>query len=569
MSNFLMLSQAPAAMERREPSTNSGILGGGGSSIETEPCQSTSGNMPTPSRALQTRYLELVFGSDVTLGGNPGLHAYFRHMEDSFEPLLEASFAPVWDAFGLPRPRSTHDCWPLPVAVLEAIQRQTREPQDVSIDVIIEAMLSACGSPVLSNRSFCQVAVFAVLCWSTMILTPGLQPQAPQPQLVCHLSRRFESDKLVQQTLDRCRRSIPATFRGFKAQAWGRDVMQVAQHESRRSEDLHKSVLNYRSLQMFGKIRIQWVTSMAAHLEFDPASRHLSVFRFPTVCALRSMQDRNSQRTVLRSICEEFDPLPAEDIVHRYTTLEQEILLSYRLLFAQSSASRKRIGAELNKLRRDGQLVDDFLSTLFDPERALANKREIEVSYSQEIEKLLHENFPEYSRIEMMNVVVRKRDPRYPAPGNSIEVSHEQPAGIPHTDFSVNGLPLQTELSFPGQWIHLKDMDFDILNLWRPLYGPNDDWPLAVCDYTSVEDGDIILNDDLHRDRAVENCLLHPNAAHRWHYIAGQTPEDVLVFRTVDSRGKRARGFHCAVENPLSPPGQLRSSIEIRVVAIR
>ncbi|RMJ08400.1 hypothetical protein CDV36_011981 [Fusarium kuroshium] len=208
-------------------------------------------------------------------------------------------------------------------------------------------------------------------------------------------------------------------------------------------------------------------------------------------------------------------------------------------------------------------------NTSVDPERALANKREIEVSYSQEIEKLLHENFPEYSRIEMMNVVVRKRDPRYPAPGNSIEVSHEQPAGIPHTDFSVNGLPLQTELSFPGQWIHLKDMDFDILNLWRPLYGPNDDWPLAVCDYTSVEDGDIILNDDLHRDRAVENCLLHPNAAHRWHYIAGQTPEDVLVFRTVDSRGKRARGFHCAVENPLSPPGQLRSSIEIRVVAIR
>ncbi|RSL68868.1 hypothetical protein CEP53_002404 [Fusarium sp. AF-6] len=364
MSNFLMLSQAPAAMDRREPSTNSGILGGGGSPIEIEPFQSTSGNMPTPSRALQTRYIELVFGSDVTLGGNPGLHAYFRHMEDSFEPLLDASFAPVWDAFGLPRPRSTHDCWPLPVAVFEAIQRQTREPQDVSIDVIIEAMLSACGCTVPSNRSFCQVAVFAVLCWSTMILTPDLQPQAPQPQLVCHLSRRFESDKLVQQTLDRCRRSISATFRGFKAQAWGRDVMQVAQHDSGTSEDLHKSALNYRSLQMFGKIRIQWVTSMAAHLEFDPASRHLSVFRFPTICALRSMQDRKSQRRVLRSICEEFDPLPAEDIVHRYTTLEQEILLSYRLLFAQSSASRKRIGAEINNLRQDGQFVDDFLSTL-------------------------------------------------------------------------------------------------------------------------------------------------------------------------------------------------------------
>ncbi|KAF5000630.1 hypothetical protein FDECE_11167 [Fusarium decemcellulare] len=203
------------------------------------------------------------------------------------------------------------------------------------------------------------------------------------------------------------------------------------------------------------------------------------------------------------------------------------------------------------------------------PDKALDDKREIEESYSHEIEELLRQHFPEYSRIEMMNVVVRKRDPRYPAPGNAAIASHEQPAGVPHTDFSVDGLPLQAELSFPGQWVHLKDMDFDVLNLWRPLHGPNDDWPLCLCDYTSIEEGDIILNDDLHRDRAVENCLLHANEKHRWYYVAGQTIEDVLVFRTVDSTGKRARGFHCAVENPLSPPDQLRSSIEIRVVAIR
>lgn len=50
----------------------------------------------------------------------------------------------------------------------------------------------------------------------------------------------------------------------------------------------------------------------------------------------------------------------------------------------------------------------------------------------------------------------------------------------------------------------------------------------------------MILNDDLHRDRAGENTLLHPNERHRWHYISSQTIEDVLVFRTIDSTGKRA-----------------------------
>lgn len=78
-------------------------------------------------------------------------------------------------------------------------------------------------------------------------------------------------------------------------------------------------------------------------------------------------------------------------------------------------------------------------------------------------------------------------------------------------------------------------------SLWRPLHGPNDDWPLVVCDFSSIEERDMILNDDLHRDRAVENTLLHSNEKHRWHYIGGQAIEDVLIFRIIDSTGRRAR----------------------------
>ncbi|KAK4643020.1 hypothetical protein QC761_402305 [Podospora bellae-mahoneyi] len=164
---------------------------------------------------------------------------------------------------------------------------------------------------------------------------------------------------------------------------------------------------------------------------------------------------------------------------------------------------------------------------------------------------------------------VRKRDPAFPSPGAVSIVSHEQPAGVPHSDFSVGGLPLQIELSFPGQWENLKDKEFDVINLWRPLHGPNFDWPLTLLDFASVEPDDMILNDDLHRDRAMENTLLHFNEKHRWYFVNGQTVDDVLVFRIVDSTGKRARGFHCAANNPNTPPGQMRTSIEIRIVAVR
>lgn len=61
-----------------------------------------------------------------------------------------------------------------------------------------------------------------------------------------------------------------------------------------------------------------------------------------------------------------------------------------------------------------------------------------------------------------------------------------------------------------------------------------------MCDYESIEENDIINNDDIHRDRVGENSLLHYSPKHRWYYICQQTPEDVFVFRNTDSTGHRA-----------------------------
>ncbi len=128
-------------------------------------------------------------------------------------------------------------------------------------------------------------------------------------------------------------------------------------------------------------------------------------------------------------------------------------------------------------------------------EEALADKARIEDEYANEIEALLHQRFPEYSRIETINVIVtqphvlfcplfsvstvvatygdskteefctfqvRKRDGRYPS-DMPVTVTHEQPGSVPHSDFSLGELPRQLELSFPGQWVHLKNKSYDLL----------------------------------------------------------------------------------------------------------
>jgi hypothetical protein len=150
-------------------------------------------------------------------------------------------------------------------------------------------------------------------------------------------------------------------------------------------------------------------------------------------------------------------------------------------------------------------------------------------------------------------------------------ITHEQPARITHSDYSVDGAMLQLRDSFPNQEEYFEDKEFDMIksettsylvdseyhyavlcaangcrdSVWRPLLGPNDDWPLAVCDYTSIDpQNDIISADRLHKDRVGENQLLFPSKKHRWYYIEGQQTCDLLVFRNIDSTGRRASKFY-------------------------
>ncbi|KAG8163191.1 hypothetical protein KVR01_006488 [Diaporthe batatas] len=207
--------------------------------------------------------------------------------------------------------------------------------------------------------------------------------------------------------------------------------------------------------------------------------------------------------------------------------------------------------------------------TKLDPKEAWERKREVQKSYWDQIERLLEKRFPQYSRIESYDLTLRSRDEDFPKNARVYVDSHEQPATMPHTDVSSAGALTELMHVFPGQREYVEGKDYDIINVWRPLIGPNDDWPLAICDWTTIDSqNDILVNDGIRRDRVDENCLLHYNEAHRWYYIKDQTTEDLLVFRNVDSSGCRARGFHCSVFNP-SAKGPPRQSIEARLVAFR
>lgn len=74
------------------------------------------------------------------------------------------------------------------------------------------------------------------------------------------------------------------------------------------------------------------------------------------------------------------------------------------------------------------------------------------------------------------------------------------------------------------------------------MKGPNNDWPLALCDFSLINaEEDVVTNDALHYKRVGENSLLHYSDTHRWYYLSDMMEDDLIVFRNVDSQGKMPR----------------------------
>lgn len=119
----------------------------------------------------------------------------------------------------------------------------------------------------------------------------------------------------------------------------------------------------------------------------------------------------------------------------------------------------------------------------------------------------------------------------------------------------------------------LKKPRYQIINMWRAVRPITRD-PFAVCDGRSVPDSDIVIvpvQFPDHKTEAVEVRPPQQDRPHRWYFKDGMTPEDVLLFKQVESywgEGVPRRVPHCAFRDPrfLDGAGEPRQSIEVRAM---
>lgn len=82
----------------------------------------------------------------------------------------------------------------------------------------------------------------------------------------------------------------------------------------------------------------------------------------------------------------------------------------------------------------------------------------------------------------------------------------------------------------------LDHTDTAVCSVWKPLVGPLNDWPLAVCDVTTVkEQRDFEDTDLLYEDLATENRQVYYCDDYKWYYLSEHQVDELMVFKQSDS----------------------------------
>lgn len=193
------------------------------------------------------------------------------------------------------------------------------------------------------------------------------------------------------------------------------------------------------------------------------------------------------------------------------------------------------------------------------------NEDEIKRVYYPEIEAFLKKTLGA-DRVVIFDHTVRKRvegatDLRGAGP--------RQPATRVHVDqTAVSGRNRVFE-HVPDEAEELLKGRVQVINLWRPLRGPLRDAPLAMCDGTTVAQGDLVASDLIYPNRSGETYSVKYNPEHRWFYVPEMRVDEALLLKCYDSAtdGRTRFGPHTAFIDPTTPAdAPPRESIELRTL---
>jgi hypothetical protein len=143
-------------------------------------------------------------------------------------------------------------------------------------------------------------------------------------------------------------------------------------------------------------------------------------------------------------------------------------------------------------------------------------------------------------------------------------------ASTVHNDYTAKSGPRRVRDHLPTEEAEERlQHRFAEINVWRPIRGPVEASPLALCDASSIEANDFVPADFVYRDKVGEVYRFTYNPRHRWFYFPRLARNEAILLKCYDSKedGRARFSAHTAFDDPTSGPhAPPRESIEVRAL---
>jgi hypothetical protein len=219
----------------------------------------------------------------------------------------------------------------------------------------------------------------------------------------------------------------------------------------------------------------------------------------------------------------------------------------------------REIVRELSLDRQGFQLTHQETSV-----RDFYDQDEVKATYYPEVERLLKE------ATGAEKVVVFDHQVRNADLAKRGEKSAREYGKAVHNDYTAKSGPRRVRDHLPPAEAEERlQHRFAEINVWRPIRGPIESTPLAVCDSSSIDPKDFVASDLVYREKVGETYRFTYNPNHRWFYFPRLERNEVILLKCYDSKedGRARFTAHSAFEDPTSAPDAApRESIEVRAL---
>ncbi|KAI6130915.1 hypothetical protein EV401DRAFT_2193762 [Pisolithus croceorrhizus] len=203
------------------------------------------------------------------------------------------------------------------------------------------------------------------------------------------------------------------------------------------------------------------------------------------------------------------------------------------------------------------------------------NDKEIEEGYYPESVELL-KKLTGASRVVIFDHTIRRRRPGV----IDDNPQKRQPVALVRADQTAASCVARVHRHLPATDVPaLLRGRFQIINLWRPISHPAVDWPLAVCDFRTLNTKeDLVPVALIYPDREGETYGVKYNPNQKWMYESAMDPKDLVLlkccppetrisFDSVQDGSVAIMTPHTGFEDPRTPKdAPLKESIELRAL---